>query len=610
MEGRLYHLSGYSFRLILDFMTSEESGHRSSVRYQPDETPPKALSLGLGFQLAAITVAGVVLTPAIVVRAAGESELFLSWAVFAAVLVAGTTTVLQAVRIGRFGAGYVLMMGTSGAFIAVCITAIAEGGAAMLATLVVISSFFQFMLATRLSLLRQILTPTVAGTVLMLIPVTVMPILFDMLGRVPEGAPEAAVPVTALVTLVVIVGLALKVKGQLRLWVPVIGVVIGSVVAGFFGIYNSSLVANAAWVGLPDGSWPGLDLSFGPVFWKLLPAFVFVTLVGAIETVGDSIAIQHVSWRKPRAVDFRAVQGAVGADGVGNLLSGLAGTVPNTTYSTSVAVVELTGVGARSVGIATGALFIVLAFLPKALAVILAIPDQVVAAYVTVLLALIFIVGMKMVIQDGISYRVGLIAGVSFWIGAGFEAQSIFPEFFSEFAGGFLHNGITAGGLTAILLTLFQKLGTSRGSRIEIELESSALPIIREFLETFASRNNWDRTMMNRLDIASEETLLTLLQKVEDTGEPPRHGPRRLSLVARKEDGGAVLEFVAATGEGNLQDQIVLLSEQTVEAPPVEKEISLRLLRHVASSVLHQQYHDTDIVTVRVDAPKSARAEE
>ncbi len=586
---------------------TKDPDYRSNVRYQPDESPPKALSLGLGFQLAAITVAGVVLTPAIVIRAAGGSEHFLSWAVFAAVMVAGVTTVLQAVRIGRFGAGYVLMMGTSGAFIAVCITAIAEGGPAMLATLVVISSFFQFMLATRLSLFRQILTPTVAGTVLMLIPVTVMPIIFDMLNTVPEGAPPAAVPVTALVTMVIIVGLALKARGQLRLWVPVIGVVIGSIVAGFFGIYNFELVANASWVGLPDGSWPGLDFSFGPVFWTLLPAFVFVTLVGAVETVGDSIAIQHVSWRKPRAVDFRAVQGAVGADGVGNLLSGLAGTVPNTTYSTSIAVVELTGVGARSVGIATGALFVVLAFLPKALAVILAIPDQVVAAYVTVILALIFILGMKMIIQDGINYRVGLIAGVSFWIGSGLQTESIFPEFFSQFAGGFLQNGITAGGLTAIILTMFLKLGVSRSSRIETELDTSALPHIRQFLEGFVARNGWQQAMMTRLDIASEETLLTLLQKNEGAGGEQES--RRLSLVARKEDGGAVLEFVAATGEGNLQDQIALISEQTVDAPPVEKEISLRLLRHVASSVLHQQYHDTDIVTVRVDAPKAGHPE-
>ena len=97
--------------------------------------------------------------------------------------------------------------------------------------------------------------------------------------------------------------------------------------------------------------WPGFDLNFGPVFWTLLPAFVFVTLVGAIETIGDAVAIQNVSWRRPRAVDFRAVQGAVTADGMGNLLSGLMGTVPNTTYSTSVSMTELTGVGARTVGI-------------------------------------------------------------------------------------------------------------------------------------------------------------------------------------------------------------------------------------------------------------------
>ena len=40
---------------------------------------------------------------------------------------------------------------------------------ALLATLVVVSSFFQFALARRLSLLRRIVTPTVAGTVIMLI---------------------------------------------------------------------------------------------------------------------------------------------------------------------------------------------------------------------------------------------------------------------------------------------------------------------------------------------------------------------------------------------------------------------------------------------------------
>ena len=179
-------------------MQTDDSDHRASIRYQPDEKPPAALTIGLGLQLAILCIAGVVLTPAIVIRAAGGSEAFLSWAVFAAVAVSGVTTILQAVRVGRFGAGHVLLMGTSGAFIAVCVTALVQGGPAMLATLVLVSSFFQFILSSHLSLLRRILTPAVAGTVIMLIPVTVMPIIFDMLKQVPEGSPALAAPLSAL----------------------------------------------------------------------------------------------------------------------------------------------------------------------------------------------------------------------------------------------------------------------------------------------------------------------------------------------------------------------------------------------------------------------------
>ena len=584
-------------------MQSERAGDRTSVRYEPDDKPPTALTFGLGLQLAILCLGGIVLTPAIVVRAAGGSETYLTWAVFAAVAVSGVTTVLQAVRVGRIGAGYVLLMGTSGAFIAVCVTALAKGGPAMLATLVVISALFQFVLAARLSLLRRVLTPTVAGTVIMLIAVTVMPIVFDTLKDVPESAPPLSAPLSALVTVLVITGLALKATGSLRLWAPVIGVVVGSVVAGLFGIYDLASVAGAAWIGVPARGWPGFDLSFGPVFWALLPAFVFVTLVGAIETIGDGAAIQRVSWRRPRAVDFRAVQGAVSADGAGNLLSGLAGTVPNTTYSTSIAVTELTGVGARSVGVAIGAIFVAVAFLPKALAVVLAIPGPVAAAYITVLLAMLFVTGMKMVVQDGIDYRKGLVVGISFWAGVGFQSGVVFPEYFSQVAGGLLQNGMTAGGLVAILMTLFMELTAPRRRRIEVETDLSDLPKIREFLGVFASRNGWDAAMAERLDAAGEETLLSLIGQ-EEAGEPRER--RRLLLVAHKQDGGAVLEFVASSGHENLQDRIALLDPRSAEVPD-ERETSLRLLRHIASSVRHEQYHGTEIVTVRVDGPQRAR---
>ena len=574
------------------------------MRYEPNDRPPRALTFGLGAQFTILSIAGVVLTPAIVVRAAGGGEAYLTWAVFAAVGVSGVTTILQAVRVGRIGAGYVLLMGTSGAFIAVCVTALARGGPPLLATLVVISALFQFALAARLSLLRRVLTPTVAGTVIMLIAVTVMPIVFDMLTEAPEGAPPLAAPICALATVLVITGLALKAAGPLRLWAPVIGVAAGSAVAGLFGIYDAGAVAQAAWIGVPDSSWPGFDLSFGPVFWALLPAFVFVTLVGAIETIGDSVAIQRVSWRRPRAVDFRAVQGAVAADGTGNLLSGLAGTVPNTTYSSSIAITELTGVAARRVGVAIGILYVALAFLPKALAAVVAIPGPVSAAYLLVILSMLFVQGLRMVVQDGIDYRKGLIVGVSFWAGVGFQGGVIYPEFFAQAAGGLLQNGMTAGGLVAILMTLFMELTAPRRSRLEVALDRSDLPKITAFLRAFASRHGWDAAMAQRLDAAAEETLLSLLGPDEPDESGRERERRRLLLVAYKQDGGAVIEFTASAGRENLQDRLALLEAPSAETSD-EREFSLRLLRHLASSVRHAQYHDTEIVTVRVDAPRA-----
>ena len=410
-------------------MSAQTASSHDDIRYEPDERPAHILSVGLGFQAAMLTLAGIVLTPAIVIRVANQGESYLNWAVFAALVISGLSTILQAVRVGRFGAGHILIMGTSGAFIAVCVAALVEGGPGLLATLIVISAVFQFALAARLSILRRIITPVVAGTVIALIAATVMPILFDMLTTVPRGTPAAAAPVSAAVTLIVSAALALRASGIWRLWAPIIGIAVGYAVAALLGLHDFSRVAAAAWVGIPDVSaWPGFDLNFDRAFWVLLPAFAFVTLVGAIETIGDSVAIQRVSRRAPQATDYRTVQGAVNADGVGNLLSGIAGTLPNTTYSSSVPFVELTGVAARSVGVVIGIFFLALAFLPKVTAFLLTIPNPVVASYAILFIGLLFVQGMKIALQDGIDYRKATIIGLAFWIGTGFQNGAIFAD--------------------------------------------------------------------------------------------------------------------------------------------------------------------------------------
>ncbi|MDE2781775.1 MAG: hypothetical protein OXK77_02355 [Gemmatimonadota bacterium] len=166
------------------------SRRTAEVRYQPDEHPPHGLALGLALQLMMLEIGEIILIPVVVVRAAGGTDAYLAWAAFAALAISGITTMLQAHRVGRIGSGYILLMVTSGAFIAVCVTALTEGGAPLLMTLLIVSSLFQFLLSARLSLLRRIITPTVAGTVMMLIAVSIMPVLSELLEEVPKERPR------------------------------------------------------------------------------------------------------------------------------------------------------------------------------------------------------------------------------------------------------------------------------------------------------------------------------------------------------------------------------------------------------------------------------------
>ncbi len=579
-------------------MTLPTGGSDPEVRFEPDENPGLPVTIGLALQYCVLTLGPVVLTVAIVVRTAGQSELFLSWAACAALLVSGIATMVQARRLGRLGAGYILLMGTSGAFIAVSVAALVQGGPALLATLVAVSALFQFLLASRLSVLRRIITPTVAGTVIMLIAVTVMPLILDLIERVPEGVPPTAGAVTAVVTLGVTMVIVLRAAGAMRLWGPVIGIVAGSVVAGFFGLFSWDAVAAAPWFGLPVAGWPGFDFSFGPVFWALLPAFVFVTLVGAIETIGDAVAVQRVSWRKERATDFRGVQGAVMADGLGNLLSGLLATVPNTTYSSSVAIVEITGVAARRVGVAIGLGFCTLALLPKLVAVILSIPDAIIGTYVIVLIAILFVLGMRIVVADGMNYQKAAIVGVSFWVGYGFQSGGMFVDQMHPFLAGMLGNGMTSGGLAALALSVFLELAGPRRKRLVTELGVDALPGIRAFIESSAAGAGWDGDMLQRVQLASEEAMVSLMGDGGDDVGPAR----RLRLSVRCERRAAELEFLAVSGEGNLEDRMTLAGQHLVEIEG-QQDFSLRLLRHLAGSIRHQKYHDTDILMVRVEAP-------
>ena len=575
------------------------------IRYEAGERCPPLVALGVGLQGVVFGLAPLVLVVAITARAGGQDESYLSWAVFAALIIAGCLTALQASRLWRVGAGHILIMGTTPNFVAISVLALTAGGPSLLASLIVVASLSYLALAVWLPLLRRIITPVVSGTVLMLIAVAILPVALDRVQETPESAPDFAGPVAAVITLAVMAGLAMRVSGAWRLWTPIIGIGTGCAVAALLGAYDVQRVVDAAWAGVPSGGFSGFDLTPGTSFWALLPVFIVVMLVGGIKNIGDTVAIQQASRRRPRVTDFRLVQSSLNTNWLGLLLSGVAGTPPTTVYSsTSVSLARLTGVASHRVGYVIGAAFVLLALFPKLPALLLTIPAPVMGAYILMAIGLIFVEGIRTVVQSGLDAQKVMIVAISFALGAGIENQTIIGDLVGGAWGGLLDNGMLVGAVTAIIMTVFLNLtNPRRASRLQVALDVSALPEIDAFARETAAKLGWNEASTERLRSASEETLLSLVPT--DDGPPNDKAPR-LVIVARPEADLVEMEFMAVFDEENLQDRLAYLSEEAEGAE--EGEVSLRLLRHRASSVNHQKYYGLDIVTVQVKGSRSPGA--
>ena len=537
--------------------------------------------------------------------AAGMDDAYLIWMVFASLLVVGVSTLIQVRKIGQVGGNLTLPMFTAAFSIPFCIAAVAEGGPGTLAALVLISAITQLAISRWLFILRRVVTPIVGGTVMMILSITLASVVFALLDSASQVEPKSAT-LTAFVTLVVIAALSLRRSGFLRLWGPLIGIVIGCVVAVALGIYDFDRVVQAQWIGVPQ-ELPSLWFDFGISFWTLVPSFVFLGIIIAIQANGASIAMQRASQRDDRAVDFRQVQATLAGGGVTNLIASVFGAVPNIINPGIVSFTQTTGVAARSVGYCIGLIFIAMAFVPKVSGLLSSIPGPVMTGYLVMVTGSLFVDGARTVIQNEKDGQKVAVAGVCFWIGAAFQFGLFNLPDLGPVVNALMKSGITTGGFGAIAMILYLELTNPRRMRFESKLDIDALPELNDFMARFAERRGWDDAMKNRLSAVAEETLLTLapldlegLTLEENSDAEP---DKQLVVVASSEGEVAELEFIGGgDDETNIEDRVRQLQQHDSEAV-VENELSLQLLRAYADSVQHQQFHGADIITVRVGRP-------
>ncbi len=577
-------------------------------RYEPHEVPPLRQAVGTATQLGLMLIPRMILLPLLVVTLVGGRSLLESRVVLASIVVCSVLMLAMTVGFGRLRTENLYVPAVDPIAVPFCIIALRDGGPGTLAALVAVTGLFQVLVGMRLSGLRRLLTPVVSGTLLVLSIMSLVPVLADAVSAGQEGDQGAGILVCMLVALAVMVFVDRRGRDALKLWAAPVGMVVGIVVAMGFGIYDFDKVRSASWFGLPTGGWRlfgpqvGND-PFGPAFFTLLPSFLMLGLVILIRTHGASIITQFVSWRRLLSIDFREVQRANSRLGLGSIACGLAGSLPVSASPQGIRFISQSRCASRRVGAMVAVPFLVIALFPKAWVAVTAVPRALVVVYFVFILApLLFRIAKSQkgsfsqprnLVLLGLPVLAGLIIEIGF---------VDFPD--NAFWDAVTRHGLLVGSVLLIVLALGFNATEYRRS-IETKLSVTSLGAIREFIADFVAQRSWDESTEARLDAVAEEALLVLTERRAVSGDEDH---RRLRVTAAARGSSVELEFASGPSDAeNLEDRIALLAgpESDLSEIEIERDVSLRLLHHYATSVNHRQYHEAEIITAVVGVEES-----
>ena len=447
----------------------------AKIVYDVNEKAPLWLAALMGMQHIMLIYGEVVFLPVIIGKKAGAPMEHILFAACATGVACGLITLLQVLRVGCIGSGYTLFMGTSAAYLAGSIATVKAGGFPLLATLGILVAPIEIMMGYFLRHLRHIITPAVGGVILLLVVTSLVPLsINEWLGE--KGTPLYAGKeyfLIGLITVVTLLGVSLFGSRSVRLWCPILGMTTGLFVSWVFGLFPVDC-SEFPWLGRFQGTWPGLAFDLKLDHFPFFATLAVLTVINSVQAIGNSMAVQQVSHRDPRPMDYDSIQGTLYADAAGNILSGLMGTVPNETYSENISILKVTGVASRSVGVFGALLLIALPFSPKISVMLINLPAPVFGGFLMGLAAMMFPSGLELVFAQGITHRSGLLVGISLCIGMLAESGRFFPELFPLSVRVFVNSSVAAGGLTVITLSLLFRLTMKHGfsTRIQADLKN------------------------------------------------------------------------------------------------------------------------------------------
>ncbi|BBK36591.1 hypothetical protein STAQ_16690 [Allostella sp. ATCC 35155] len=439
------------------------------IRYGRDDRLPLAeLVVNAVQHIAIIAPVGLVF-PSLVAGAAGLSSEGIQAVVAASLIALGIGSIILCHGGRWFGSGFLAPSIFTAAYLPACLAAAQTGGMPLVAGMTIFAGLCEIGWSFVLHRWRSLLPVEISGLSVVMIGLMLGLLGFQLIFELEPSEPfrpgleHLDVAVLGIGSLALIMALNVWGRGPVRTFAVLIGVTAGYVAAALGGLVDGGTLSSEGASSLVQ--LPSLPLVLPTFDASLAPQFLVGALAAAMRAMGDITTCQRLYDRRWVRPDFGSIERGVRGDGLSTIISGLLGSVGLNSFSGSIGLSQASGVLARQVGYAVGAVFFILAFFPPVIAIAAAIPRPVTGAVLLFSSTFILANGLQIIVARMLDARRILTLGLGFFIGTSHAAFLAFYTTLPSWIGTIASSALVLSLVTALGLNAIFRIGITRTVR-------------------------------------------------------------------------------------------------------------------------------------------------
>lgn len=480
----------------------------ASLAYAADECPPGGVLLTLALQHVATAIA-LMAYALIAARMAGLGAEETQSLLAATLLTMALGTALQAWG-GRLGSGTLLVHMPNPVMIGLMAAAMTAYGVRGIAVPSLLFAVLTLCMAPLMRHTRALFPPAVVGTVICMTGVAIIQAAVKASLGVDDGdwRVDGGSTLVSAVTFITIMVLSVW-GGRLQLIALLLSILAGTLVAAATGQMPGAIAAlrSVPLLALPDLPMPVLAIDPG-----LLVAVALLAALTSLDVLGSVIIMDKMDDDDWRRAQMESIGGGIRALGLSSLFGSLLSAFPTSISSANIGLAFATRSTSRMLGLATGALMAVLAFLPLLTMALIQIPAPVLGAIALYAACFLILSGMEMIASRAMDSRSLFAVGLSMIAGM---AVMQMPELVRELPpslGHLVGDGFVLSGVLVIVLNLLFRIGTKRLAEATLE---SAGPGLHAAIIAFVERQGaaWGarRVVVQRAALAAQEAVESII---------------------------------------------------------------------------------------------------